>query len=368
MKQPLQTDKVIFSEINGKYKVAVATLNSPATLNSLTQEMIDALTERLIAWNKDPKIAAIFLEGAGDKAFCAGGDIKNLYASIIKDRIEANQFFRTEYSLDYAIHTSPKPVIIWGHGIVMGGGLGLMNGGAARIVTENTKVAMPEITIGLFPDVGATYFLNRMPPGCGLFSALTGVRLNAGDSLFLGLADYFIPLKEKDNFKNFLSDIPFTDTPKKNRELLKSAVKAFVAPFRNDCPSSEIQAHFSDIKRLAECYSLEAFERALREISADPYMQKALASFEQGSPTSAHVIFLQIKNHRKLKLVEALNFELGLSMQFAKNHDLREGIRALLIEKDMKPQWKPSKRELVGAEIIQAHFEKLPEKITEHFA
>ena len=190
-------ESILFAELPAASgRVGRVTLNVAATLNSLTLEMVDLLQAKLDQWRGDEKIAAIFIDGAGEKAFCAGGDVQALHESAVAtpggpcDYAEA--FFTREYRMNYTLHTYPKPIICWGHGIVMGGGLGVMVGCSHRVVTEKTRIAMPEVTIALFPDVGGSWFLNHMPGKTGQFLALTGASINAADAIYTGLADRFI--------------------------------------------------------------------------------------------------------------------------------------------------------------------------------
>ncbi|MGK0269204.1 MAG: enoyl-CoA hydratase/carnithine racemase, partial [Paraglaciecola sp.] len=204
---------VIFDELTTEcgFKIGQATLTKPASLNALDLQMINLLTPQLEKWQQDPKIAMVFLEGSGERAFCAGGDIVSMYQSMqepVSDKEKSDtensyalqNFFTQEYQLDYLIHTFSKPILVWGNGIIMGGGLGLMSGGSHRVVTETSRIAMPEISIGLYPDVGGSYFLNKMPAGCGLFLGLTGAFINASDALYSNLADYFVPHNAKEAF------------------------------------------------------------------------------------------------------------------------------------------------------------------------
>ncbi|MAD21828.1 MAG: enoyl-CoA hydratase, partial [Halomonas sp.] len=167
------------------------TLNAERSLNALTLEMIEEILPRLNQWQSDERVVAVLLDSAGEKAFCAGGDVVNLYKAIQGEGAAdfPERFFENEYRLDYQLHTFPKPVICWGNGIVMGGGMGLLSGSSHRIVTETSRLAMPEVTIGLYPDVGASWFLNRLPGGAGRFLAMTGGQINAPDAVHLGLAD-----------------------------------------------------------------------------------------------------------------------------------------------------------------------------------
>src|SRR5690625_3226254 len=173
-------------------RIGIARLNSPKSLNALSLEMARQLDAKLQAWAVDSSVVAVWLEGVGDRAFCAGGDVVALYRSIVEEeerRTAAGEtrfdetYFTIEYQLDYRIHTYPKPILVWGNGIVMGGGMGLMVGASRRLVTETTLLAMPEVTIGLYPDIGASWFLNKMPLGIGAYLGLTGAQLNARDAL-----------------------------------------------------------------------------------------------------------------------------------------------------------------------------------------
>ena len=172
------------------------TLNVPATLNSLTLTMVDQIQSTLEQWRDRSDIAVILIDGSGDKAFCAGGDVQALRDSCLASPggpcDYAETFFTREYRMNFTLHTYPKPIICWGSGIVMGGGLGILAGCRIRIVTETTRIAMPEVTIALFPDVGGSWFLNRMPGGTGLFLGLTGASINAGDALYTGIANRFM--------------------------------------------------------------------------------------------------------------------------------------------------------------------------------
>ena len=201
---------VLFEELtaaNGR-RIGIATLASEKTLHAISLEMVSLLTPQLQRWQADPGVAMVLLQAQGEKAFCAGGDLQQLYRSMCehhaspeREDIRANryaaEFFEQEYRLDYLIHSFAKPILCWGHGIVMGGGIGLMAGCSHRVVTERSRLAMPEITIGLYPDVGGSWFLARMPGKTGVFLALTGANLNANDALFAGLADYRVAQSAK---------------------------------------------------------------------------------------------------------------------------------------------------------------------------
>ena len=348
------TSIVLFEErraTNGA-RIGVARLNAEKTLNALTLEMIDLMSERLGAWAADPEVALVVLEGAGEKAFCAGGDLHALRASILehrasprRDDIRANAyalaFFSREYRLDYLIHTYPKPVLCWGHGIVMGGGIGLMAGASHRIVTERSRLAMPEITIGLYPDVGGTWVLGRMPGKLGLFLALTGASLDASDALFLGLADYEVPSAGKGALFEALCATPWTASRHENNRLLTNLVRAASA---SAAASIGPGRRTFDLIREA-CRHATALEivSGIKDIGAqDPWLARAAAVLEAGSPSSAALSHALQQRARHLSLAEVFRMELAASMHCAARPDFAEGIRALLIDKDRRPRWSPA--------------------------
>ena len=202
------SDVVLFSTINsGDKLIAVATLNRPKALNSLDLEMAQLLDKQLKAWEEDEQVVAVILDSAGDRAFCAGGDITSVYQGMLEnksgkplDNQYAVDFFKTEYRLDYYLHNYKKPVIVWGRGIVMGGGIGLLAGGSHRVVSDDVRLAMPEVTIALFPDVGGSWLLPRLAGKTGRFLGATGAIVGSDDALFTGLADYAMPTESWDVF------------------------------------------------------------------------------------------------------------------------------------------------------------------------
>src|SRR5690554_6159952 len=224
-------DAVLFStkDTADGHKIGIATLNSERSLNALSLAMIDALEPQLEAWANDDSIVCVWLEGAGEKAFCAGGDIVAMYKAakdLPKEPVaEVVDFFTREYRLDYRIHTYPKPLVVWGDGFVMGGGMGLMNGASHRIVTERSRLAMPEISIGLYPDVGGTYFLSRLPEGMGLFLGLTAAQVNAADALWLGMADLALASDQKESTLHSLAAIPWTESVEVNQGLITAVLE-----------------------------------------------------------------------------------------------------------------------------------------------
>lgn len=346
MLENIATEVVLYQElaaVNGKI-IAVATLNSEKSLNALSLPMVESLLSQMQAWKDDPDIAMVLLQGAGDKAFCAGGDIRDLYQAM-KDQPNSFQpyveeFFTKEYRLDYLIHTFGKPVLVWGNGIVMGGGLGLMAGASHRIVTSTSRIAMPEMAIGLYPDVGASWFLNRMPAGCGLFLGLTGAAINAADARFIGLADVFICHEQKTSLFDKLLTVKWGDTVALNHQKLSDVLRQQEQSCRAQMPLSQIRLHQDAIAALADLPGLAAVMHGILAIEGgDKWLTKAKDSLHYGSPITAHIVYRLLQLGQSKILAESFRLELGLSVQCAKLGEFQEGVRALLIDKDLQPKW-----------------------------
>ncbi|WP_136246822.1 enoyl-CoA hydratase/isomerase family protein [Halomonas borealis] len=336
---------VSFDELptRGGGRVGVATLDAPKSLNALSLEMIQQLEERLEAWALDNRVVAVWLEGAGDKAFCAGGDVVALYRSLAdgeaRDDAFAERYFTAEYRLDHRIHTYPKPLLVWGDGIVMGGGLGLMAGGFQRLVTETTRIAMPEITIGLYPDIGASWFLGRMPPGLGAYLGLTGAQLNARDALDLGLADRFVPRERRDDLLGALAEADYAGhEPDACRRVVQGVLQRFEA--REQAPAGQLWPWRDHLQSLVgEAGAADAVARILADDRDDAWLAANRARLAAGSPMSAHLVWRMLERHRHSGLADAFRDELALSVQCCRRGDLAEGVRALLIDKDKQPRW-----------------------------
>lgn len=321
-----------------------AVLNNPAALNALTLPMIDLLDPQLKSWAEDDSIAGVVLSAAGDKAFCAGGDVVSLYhaSKRVKTGVvppEAEAFFEREYMLDYRIHTYPKPILCWAHGIVMGGGVGLMMGASHRVVSPNARIAMPEIHIGLYPDVAGTWFLHRMPARTGLFLALTGAIINAGDALIGNWADSVVP---HDQFAAVLKVVEQTNwTGQCNHD--KTVLSELLKRFEVDAPMPLLQTHAEAIEEVMNYSALPEIDNALRELqhSHEPWLAKAAQAYTQGSPTSAVLSFELMNRHAGADLADVLRLEYQASIGCCVHPDFPEGVRALLVDKDRSPTWNP---------------------------
>ena len=339
-------------------KVAIATLNAEKTLNSLTLEMVDLLSDQLLKWQQDDAITCVFLHGAGPKALCAGGDIQQLYQSAIGQPggpcEYAETFFSREYRLDYLLHTYGKPIVCWGHGIVMGGGLGLMVGCSHRVVTERTRMAMPEVTIGLFPDVGGSWFLNRMPGRVGLFLALTAAQMNASDCIYTGIADRFIENAHKEAVLADLMSIDWHSDNISHGEQITAVLRGYEQRSQATKPADNVAEHYTLIQQLTDQNNFyDIVDTIIAYQSDDSWMANASAALKNGSPLSACNIVQILEKTKQMSLSEVFQFELMLATNIVRHPEFAEGVRALLIDKDKAPKWQyPSVRD-VPANLLQ---------------
>ncbi len=347
-------------------RIGIARLNAEKTLNALSLEMIDLLAERMALWAADAGIALVVLEGAGEKAFSAGADLHKVHATMLahhasaqRDDIRGNAyaaaFFGHEYRLDYLIHTYPKPVLCWGHGIVMGGGVGLMSGASHRVVTNESRVAMPEITIGLFPDVGGSWLLSRMPGATGLFLALTGARLQASDALFVKLADYCIDHARKQAVFEAMLAQAWAHDAEDNHRKLSALLQGFSSA---GLPHGPLRQHFDLINGLCGSGDPGEIAAAITGLKTqDPWLARAGATLAAGSPSTAALSYALQRRVKHLSLADVFRLEFVAALHCARRPDFAEGIRALLIDKDQRPQWNPPTLEQVTPEWTEGFFD-----------
>lgn len=330
--------------IRQKKGLGIIELNREKKLNSLNLNMIHQMTRILEDWERDSSVNRVVIKGKGEKAFCAGGDIVALYQEMTHHKKPKDNFFKHEYQLDLKIHRYSKPICSLGHGLVMGGGLGIFRGSKFKVATPSSKFAMPEISIGLFPDVGATYFLNQLPEPWGYLMGLTGLQLKGLWAKNLGLADYLIDPRHFESIEESFGEV---EEPRSFLEQLELN------------PSTQEQEEFEDLHQevsLMKIDSLEQFNELAKNYSGHPALEKAFATYLSGSPTSAAVIDRQLKKGKKLTLEQAFEKEERMAECFMKQHDFKEGIRALLIDKDKKPRWRPSTLEQVSPPLVDSHF------------
>ena len=353
---------ILFEELPcGTRKLGRATLSVPGTLNSLTLEMVDLLQAQLDSWRDNDEIAAVFIDGAGEKAFCAGGDVQALHKSATETPggpcDYAETFFAREYRMNYTLHTYPKPLICWGHGIVMGGGLGVMAGCSHRIVTEKTRIAMPEVTIALFPDVGGTWFLNHMPGKSGQFLALTGASINAADAIYCGIADRFISSERKEEVVEQLLRQEWQVDAASNHALARHVLRPFSEQSLGQCPGGQVEPHLSSINSLCDGDGIhEIIDNIVSLQTQDPWLVKAKESLAHGSPLAALWIYQQLLNNRHSSLKEVFQSEIQLATNIIRHPEFAEGVRALLIDKDRSPSWQFKASRDVPADVMKSFF------------
>ncbi len=338
--------------------IAEARLNNPATLNSLSLEMIDLLHPALRHWRERTEVVAVLLTGTGDRAFSAGGDIQALYHAIKKNHAARAivdsypfDFFEREYRLDYFLHQYPKPVVALGHGIVMGGGLGVFGGSSFRVVTEKSRIALPEITIGLFPDAGATWMLGQMAPHWATFLAVTGSHINAQDALAVGFATHSVSAQHRGDLLPGLLALPWSPQASEHsaqiEQLLQNLTPAELPALQVDVipqtlsPAADTQTCVSQVQALA---------------GASDWVDKGLAALAKGCPTSIGLVVEQLKRAPSLSIEECLRLEMTLATHCAQNQDFAEGVRALLVDKDGAPQWQHASMAECPEAHIQSHF------------
>jgi enoyl-CoA hydratase/carnithine racemase len=316
-------------------------MNRPKALNALTLEMIRAFAAAIAAWRDDPSVRLVVLEGAGGRAFSAGGDVRAVRAAALAgDRAAVETFFAEEYGVNGAIAAFPKPWVSLIDGVCMGGGLGVSVHNGPRVVTEHALVAMPETAIALFPDVGTSYVLPRLPGAIGTWLALTGARLKGADAVHAGLADHFVPRER---------------LPALRAALVSEGAEA-VARFAETPPEASFAAHREAIDR---CFSQDSVPAILDALAREgtAWAAEQVSTLRRMSPTSLFVSLELLRRGAKKDLAACLQMELALTRVVVNDHpDFVEGVRAVLVDKDGAPKWQPSRIEDVDPAAIQRMF------------
>ncbi|GAQ87660.1 Hydroxyisobutyryl-CoA Hydrolase [Klebsormidium nitens] len=349
--------------------VRVVTLNRPKALNALNTPMMKQLARTLRNWEARPHARVIILKGAGPpgRAYCAGGDVRAVYEMGKAGRHEeCKQFFRWEYNVNNFLAEMQKPVIAWMDGVTMGGGCGVSINGPIRIATENTVCAMPECAIGLHPDVGASWFLNHRSPllrdsSIGMYLALTGARLDGANMVALGLATHWMPSERLPLLIERLGAL---------RDFSRDGIESVLYEITERPTVDQADPNVSILARrkvIDECfanYSVEHIIGALRKAAREPgnkWVEDILASMQKASPTSLKITHRSIERGRSLTLSKALKTEFRLTYRCLEKPDFYEGVRAMLVDKDMKPKWQPKALTEVKAGEVAWYASPLPE-------
>jgi enoyl-CoA hydratase/carnithine racemase len=333
--------------------LGLITLNRPKALNALTHGMILELKKTIPGWEKDPSIKAVVLRGAGDRAFCAGGDITDLYRESRENPSGTlrRDFFYDEYIVNRRIYRYAKPWISFIDGIDMGGGVGLSVHGSHSVATERFMFAMPETTIGLFPDVGGGYFLSRLPGALGVFLALTSHRLRAADALWAGIVDAHVPSGKLGELQAALAAADLAG-PDANRK-----VDAIIGHFTADAGAPSLPTLMRDIDRCFSAGSVGEIRDKLKKQPGD-WAAKQLAALMKLSPLSMAITLEQLRRCATRSFEDAMTLEYRMAQHAMRpDHDFFEGVRALLIDKDQKPQWNPPTIDGVTRQMVEAHFQ-----------
>ncbi|MCU7646638.1 enoyl-CoA hydratase/isomerase family protein [Pseudomonas piscis] len=329
------------------------TLNRPAGLNAITLSMVRTLQRQLDAWAQAPEIHAVVLRGAGEKAFCAGGDIRSLYDSYKSGGTLHEEFFVEEYALDLAIHHYRKPVLALMDGFVLGGGMGLVQGADLRVVTERSRLAMPEVAIGYFPDVGGSYFLSRIPGELGTYLGVSGVQIRAADALYCGLADWHLESDKLALLDQRLDRLQWSHSPLKDLQGLLAKLGVQALP---DAPLASLRPAIDHFFALPD---VPAIVEQLRSVSVADSHEWALATadlLETRSPLAMAVTLEMLRQGRHLALEQCFALELHLDRQWFERGDLMEGVRALIIDKDKTPHWNPPTLAALEADRVASFF------------
>ena len=346
-----------FVQTHIKNNIGFITLDRPKALNSLSLDMVRTLTSTLLAWRTDNGVRAVVIRSSSERAFCAGGDIRFFYdagrATPREGSALLEDFFTEEYALNHLIHFYPKPYVAVMDGIVMGGGMGVAQGGETnrmRIVTDRTKMAMPEVNIGLFPDVGGGYFLSRTKGEIGTYLGVTGEIIGAADALYAGLADVFVPAAELASFSTMLES---TDSSRLSQAILEFAARfaTQVTPATSMLATERgaIDRHFAHDDVLTITASLSKDDSA--------FAQKTFDTMNKRSPLMMCVTLSQLRRGKTMSVAENLRMERTMVRRSFENGEVLEGIRSVVIDKDNAPKWSPAQLSDVSKEMVERFFE-----------
>lgn len=335
----------VLTKVQGK--AGRISLNRPAALHALNIGMVHAMTEQLVAWKKSRKVQCVIIDHAEGRGFCAGGDIRFLQDSALEDGVEGRKFFHDEYQLDHLLFEYEKPVIAFMDGITMGGGVGISQPAKFRVATENTRFAMPETGIGLFPDVGGGWYLSRLEGRIGRFLALTGARLDGAECLAIGLATHYVPAESLDEAKARIAEDP-------------ERIEGILGQLSVKPPEARIVENIPAINRL---FASDRYEDILAALEADgsEWAMKELATLSTKSPQTCKVALRQLARGGELEsFADNMAMEYRIASRVLVRHDFIEGVRAVIVDKDNAPKWNPATPEGVTDALLDEIFAPLP--------
>lgn len=325
-------------------RAGIITLNRPKALNALTRAMVREMHRALVGWAGDPAVGLVIIEGAGERAFCAGGDIRELYELGRAQDAAFLAFYAEEYRLNTLIKRYPKPYVALIDGIVMGGGVGVSIHGSQRVASERITFAMPETGIGLFPDVGGSWFLPRCPGETGMYLALAGARLKAADTLYCGLATHHVPAQQFAALKAALCE--------------EGAPEATIARFAADPGAAPLEARRGAIDR---CFAAGSVEEILARLDGErgadaDWARQTAATIRAKSPTSLKITYCEVREGARLSFEACMRLEYRMVNGIFRGHDFFEGTRATVIDKDGAPRWRPASLDEVSEADVAAYF------------
>jgi enoyl-CoA hydratase len=352
----IETTDVLFEEMPGQGgDLGMITLNKPAVLNALNHDMIVAIHPKLNEWAEAKHIKAVVIRAAEGRAFCAGGDIRLTYERAKQQHPLMTEFFSDEYQLNRCIYHYPKPYIALLDGITMGGGVGVSIHGSHRVVTDRILFAMPETGIGLFPDVGGTYFLPRLPGMMGYYLGLTGARIKADDCLALGLATQKVSHESITAILSALAETKYDIDA-------KASVTKILAQFQQASMHTPVQEAQNELSACFSGSSVEAIMELLSS-STNPVCKEAYTAMQKKSPTSLKVTLQALNQGKNMDFDACMQQEFRLVSRFLLGHDFIEGIRAVIIDKDQTPVWKPASLSQVDKSSVEKYFAPLSQEL-----
>jgi len=342
--------EILYSELPARHgKFGIITLNRPKALNALSVGMVSSMYDQLHVWADDKDVLAVIIQGAGDRAFCAGGDLKLVYVHGKNNYQDMIPFFSAEYHLNQYINEYPKPYIALLNGIAMGGGLGVSVHGTRVIATERLQLAMPETAIGFYPDVGAGYFLSHCPHKIGMYLGLTGNSIGVADAMLCKLVHACIPSNKLQDFVASLAAQDLRATP-------LETIDAVIADYQQEPGIPSLKQYINTIENCFNKSSVENIIAALKNQGSDWAMSQVV-TLNKRSPTGLKVTFKDLTICAKLSLPECLNIDFNLTLKLFQEHDIYEGIRAVLVDKTQDPKWQPDTLQAVSDEFIEQLFE-----------